>query len=161
KALEPAADGDRADRAARVVERALVPAGTNERKALAEAEPAKEETASSRFNLFNLTRSWRGKESEEAPTEAVVAAPPAAKHPTQPEKTPKAKPNGKTSKTGVETPTPTTQSLTPDTHPPLPILVFQLPPLTLLKESPPAATSKRSQAELTDKVQIIEQTLEQ
>jgi S-DNA-T family DNA segregation ATPase FtsK/SpoIIIE len=38
--------------------------------------------------------------------------------------------------------------------------VFMLPPLTLLKESPPSV-AKRTQAELTDKIQILEQTLEQ
>ena len=163
----PAENNDRAERAARVVERALVGAGKGQ-TTLPEPEPPEpqDDTSSGAklWNLFNLTRSWRGQDEEPeagvgvggagagnaAESEQKIEKP-------KPEPKKKAdKPNDTTvqnSKSGIEN---------AETPPAAPVinLEFKLPPLDLLKTAPPAV-SKRSQEELTGKVHIIEQTLEQ
>lgn len=156
KALAVAASReDRAERAARVVERALVPAKGSSRALPEAGDAVNAELAHSGkgFNLFNLTLPWRNRPEEETPAAEAEAPPRPAR---SSEKAP-APANGKEAQNGKaekETPAAPTPSAPP------PASVFVLPPLTLLKESPPA-TSKRSQAELTDKVHVIEQTLEQ
>ncbi|HZO88197.1 MAG TPA: DNA translocase FtsK 4TM domain-containing protein [Chthonomonadaceae bacterium] len=147
----PGGEGRR-ERAARVVERALVPA-----RAAQSAEEDPEPPEGKGFNLFSLTRAWRGKEDDaDLPVEATPPAPPV-----------KAERNGgRESAAKSEAAAPKAKNTPPDATAPAPAaspvtpIVFVLPPLTLLKESPPAPV-RRSQAELTDKVHIIEQTLEQ
>lgn len=157
KALESAAI-DRGERAARVAERALVTAKPGGRS-IAGEDDAPEERRFPGFNLFNLTNPWRNKETSE-PTEAVVAAAPSSEA-DKPEEPPTRTASRK--RTPVEKCEPqaasSAQDSDSDSEAVAPVFNFHLPPLTLLKESPPAA--KRTQAELTDKVQIIERTLEQ
>lgn len=173
----PAGDSDRAVRAARVVERALAPANsTAVAPTLDEEEEEEPNTTGTLFNLFNLTRGWRGREeAQEEQTDAVVSSRDSAPEATksggadgsgkgQADNGKKGGKNTKgsdTEKTSSETPTLNLEETS--TTPAAPVVinpVFVLPPLTLLKESPPAV-SKRSQSELTDNVHIIEQTLEQ
>jgi S-DNA-T family DNA segregation ATPase FtsK/SpoIIIE len=153
KALAVAASReDRAERAARVVERALVPANGSSRPLPEAGDAVNAELAKSGkgLNLFNLTLPWRSRpEPEEDAPAAEAAASATAGSKAEQEPAPANGREAQTRKAEKETPAA-----------PPPVSIFVLPPLTLLKESPPA-TSKRSQAELTDKVHIIEQTLEQ
>ncbi len=154
---------DRAERAARVVERALAPSKPSRQTELDLPDPESETidpdeatTSNKLFRMFALTRNWRNSQGEidqdeeetppepyesPVPVEAPVAKAAPAKRPA------KAAP--------VLEPEPVV-SLAP----PVPAPRFVLPPLTLLKESP-VAVSKRSQSELADRVQTIERTLEQ
>ncbi len=163
-AAAPVDPQDRKERAARVVERALVPAGASSRApADVEEEAEDDEVVVGRgFNLFNLTRAWRGKPEEPEQAEATETAPAAAEPEVKPEKKPSAASNGNkaAAKNKAEAAPETAPQTASAPEAAAPVNVFVLPPLTLLKQSPPA-TSRRSQAELTDKVHVIEQTLEQ
>ncbi|HZT44431.1 MAG TPA: DNA translocase FtsK [Chthonomonadaceae bacterium] len=164
KMLAPAAssESDRAERAARVVERALVPAGAANRKAsVPDADEPEADGPSKRWRLFPLTRSRRDQEEEErpetgderrlrngdrAPAEPEDDLPVVRERALPARREPKAD--------SLPTVIPSDGASQPQ------LSIFVLPPLTILKEKPPAS-AKRSQAELTDKVHIIEQTLEQ
>jgi S-DNA-T family DNA segregation ATPase FtsK/SpoIIIE len=171
---------DRAERAARVVERALKPGNASRQATLDLPDPEEAEedvdpneatTSSKLFRMFALTRNWRNSQGEiehgdetpeppvtisqsSAPTEAPIGKVAPAKRASRPAPASDADtasdPAGQSS-----APLP----IAPLTPPP-PAPKFVLPPLTLLKESP-VAVSKRSQSELTDRVQTIERTLEQ
>jgi len=169
---------DRAERAARVVERALAPAKSSRQTALAlpdleqEAEPVDpgEATTSSKlFRMFTLSRSWRNSHGEIDQDDEEPLPEPQAQTAQPP--VPAEAPPGKTlpaKRTAKAAPAPDPQPPSEPTAPPSdvpltpppPAPKFVLPPLTLLKESP-VAVSKRSQSELTDRVQTIERTLEQ
>jgi S-DNA-T family DNA segregation ATPase FtsK/SpoIIIE len=157
KMLAPAAPdkADRAERAARVVERALVPAAKST-PAESQEEAAEEAVVDKGFNLFNLTRGWRSKpeDSEETPAAAPAPAVAEGKEPKESRSANGSKPRAAKSEATAP------PAISDSSAAPVSTTVFVLPPLTLLKAAPPA-TSRRSQAELTDKVHIIEQTLEQ
>ena len=164
---------DRAQRAARVVERAFAgnasPAVSGRGTAAVAPPPADEETdetatQSKAPNLFNLTMPWRRDTAEEEKTtgrqgeeeqrrrgeegepEKKVAKGKAEKPAISVRKTPRtaAIQNPKLKNPPLEL-----SSSTPDTQHPTPFPVFTLPPLSLLAQSPPAV-SKRAQNELTD-----------
>lgn len=111
------------------------------------------------FNLFNLTRSWR--KSEELGEELVLAPPL-----TDEEKRRPSAVRRTAEITGVQGSPVSAESATNIEKVQAGMAVsvsaasFVLPPLSLLKESPPS-TSKRSPNELKDKIKILEQTLEQ
>ena len=163
--LEPGAEDNRAERHARVVERALVGSGKNASPIENEPAPpeAEEEPRGKSWNLFNLTKPLFGAEPEPEPE---TKTPPVAEGKGKREKG-KEEPAETDDTETVPAPKPKIQNseeTKPKIQTPLPAVVinadFKLPPLTLLKEAPPAV-SKRSQEELTSKVHIIEQTLEQ
>ena len=155
-------EDNRAERHARVVERALVGPGKNNAPPL-ENETAppppenEEEPRGKSWNLFNLTKPLFGAEPEAAPESKT---PPADKE--MPDKAEKGKTKRPSDDSNdAETIQNPKSKIQNEVKPPVLInMDFQLPPLTLLKEAPPAI-SKRSQEELTSKVHIIEQTLEQ
>jgi S-DNA-T family DNA segregation ATPase FtsK/SpoIIIE len=165
KALEPAVAGERAERAARVVERALTPAAPSPHSAPGdeEEEPT---TTGTLFNLFNLTRSWRDREAHaEGNAEAAKAALPVEASKAERNGRPKAEaaaPEELAEKApgSPATAAPSDPASRPKTGELTILPPFVLPPLTLLKETPPSV-SRRSQAELTDRVHTIERTLEQ
>ena len=158
-------EDNRAERHARVVERALVGSGKNAPPLENEPAPPEdnEEPRGKSWNLFNLTKPLFGAEPEETGVGDRVSGVSAKEMPDKAEK-------GKTKKQPEEpaetddTETiqnPKSKIQNKEVPPPVVInMDFKLPPLTLLKEAPPAV-SKRSQEELTSKVHIIEQTLEQ
>lgn len=163
---------ERAERAARVVERALSPTKPSSQTVLnlPEAAPdedaeAEEPTTSNKlFRMFALTRNWRnGQDEDHQEPEDETPEPPLS---TPPIEASNGKPTAKrTTKAAPAAPDTTAQTATAVVQtaaltPPVPAPKFVLPPLTLLKESP-VAVSKRSQSELTDRVQTIERTLEQ
>ena len=167
---------DRAERAARVVERALTPAKSSRQTALdlPESDPADEHLAPEEgtpagklARMFALTRNWRNNQGESEPDADM---PPETETPTPRAPVPEETPVGKTpppkratrtaSATDPDAPAEAAPLPIPTLTPPPPAPKFVLPPLTLLKESP-VAVSKRSQSELTDRVQTIERTLEQ
>ena len=169
KMLESAVVSSREDRAARVVERALAPAGAAARnaKTVRDEEAEEASTTSKLLKMFHLTRSWRDPEEETAPARADGKTNGITPHAAE----------NRSASDGKETPdavarkadrnsAPGARPEPPDSGshepaaPQTALSIFVLPPLSLLKPSPPA-TSKRSQAELTDKVHVIEQTLEQ
>jgi S-DNA-T family DNA segregation ATPase FtsK/SpoIIIE len=164
---------ERAERAARVVERALAPTRPAPQTTLdlpdsdpdSDVDPEEGTTSNKLFRMFALTRNWRNSHGEieqaedevpepplEAPRAPVADQTPTGKAPPA-KRVPKAAPDPETP------PVPAAQAVAPLTSPP-PAVKFVLPPLTLLKEAP-VAVSKRSQSELTDRVQTIERTLEQ
>ena len=170
---------DRALRAARVAERALMPAGRSTANAPldlpADAHPA---THSKAPNLFNLTRLWRGEQEsggveeggsggenqEDTVPSASDTSPPLP--PTEKKKRDTARVLKSAGDTGTG-PDKTSDSLgtkesADSSTPPLvhSFTEFVLPPVTLLAQVPPVAT-KRAQSELTDNVSTIERTLEQ
>lgn len=154
-ATQNAQNSERAERAARVVERALAPSPA--RTAMPPPETAEETepetTTGTLFNLFHLTRARaRNEQSAEPEAAEVVTVRETAQPGTMP-----ASESPRASRKQSEAKAPATVA---ELQPALPASTFLLPPLTLLKESPPAV-SKRSQAELTDRVHVIEQTLEQ
>ena len=161
---------DRAERHARVVERALVGSGKNAPPIENETAPPLleegEEPRAKTWNLFNLTKPLFGAEPEAQgggeQTAGVENADAAAKE--MPAKVEKGKPKKEANPSADDAETiQSPKSKVQDKEPPPPVVInmdFKLPPLTLLKEAPPAV-SKRSQEELTSKVHIIEQTLEQ
>ena len=160
----PAENKDRAERAARVVERALVGAGKGQAPP-PEPEPLEPHDeapgGAKLWNLFNLTRSWRGQDDE--PENAPEPAPAEPEAQTKPSRESKNEPKKKADKPDDSTvQNPKSEIQNADSPPAAPVinLEFKLPPLDLLKAAPPAV-SKRSQEELTGKVHIIEQTLEQ
>ena len=162
--LESGAKSDRAERAARVVERALVGSGKNAPPETApDNEP--ESSADSRgggkiWNLFNLTKPLRDTETEGGEKPDVgVQGPEVGEQKTEARE----KEKGKREKTEQAESIQNPKSKIQNKEVTVPVVInvdFKLPPLTLLKEAPPAI-SKRSQEELTSKVHIIEQTLEQ
>ncbi len=144
-------DTERSERAARVAERAVVSTRANpapEPRAASTLEPAEVSTPLTKmWNALNPNRL-----KEEETEEAVAVALP------EPEPVPvKRKPAKQESRPLGE---PVQLELPSETETVSPIKPFTLPPLTLLKESPPAV-SKRSQEEITDRIRIIEKTLEQ
>ena len=150
--LLPNLEEERAERAARVVEKALTPMGRGAETAQLPLPGTEREADDSNplTRLFNLTHGLKGEED-------TVASPPLRNlgERTKPEArdkstTPPAKTETKIPEGGL------TASLNIDQRP----REFTLPPLTLLKEAPPAV-SKRSQAELEDRIKVIEKTLEQ
>lgn len=154
---------ERAERASRVVERALVsanakPSPSQETLPLHDDEPEGDEersTTAKLLRMFHLTRPYQPDEEddEETPTvPAVVAVPEAKPARTEARKVLKATPEP-AAITAAKPEAPANVELTTQN-------LFVLPPLKLLKESPPAV-AKRTQSELTDNVQKIEQTLEQ
>lgn len=162
---------DRAERAARVVERALTPAKSSRQTELDLADPEQEPvdpeeatTSNKLFRMFALSRNWRNGQGENDQDEEEAPPEPPARTPqspdpadTPPEKAVPAKRAAKAAPAAdAQPPAEAIATLTP----PAPAPRFVLPPLTLLKESP-VAVSKRSQSELTDRVQTIERTLEQ
>ena len=152
-----------AERRARVVERALVGSGKNSPPIENEPAPPEdaEEPRGKSWNLFNLTKPLFGAEPEAEPDTKTT---PASKE--IPDKAEKSKPKKQPEEPAETDDAETIQnpkSKIQNKEVPLPVVInadFKLPPLTLLKEAPPAV-SKRSQEELTSKVHIIEQTLEQ
>ncbi len=169
-------DTDRAQRAAQVADRALAPSRRAAQTTLDLPEPEEAEatdleeatTANKLFRMFALTRNWRNSNGEietepEKPFDETAHLPRQAAPPEEPIGTPPP------AKRNVRTPareTAAAPETAPDAAPPvlitppLPVQKFVLPPLTLLKDSP-LAVSKRSQSELTDRIQTIEKTLEQ
>ncbi len=165
---------DRALRAARVAERALVPAAhAGSGTIAAQDDPAHPATLSKSPNLFNLTRLWRGEAQEEHTVEETrrqgeeetavqnVTKPVTKSQPKREKASAAAadvnNPNTKPSDIGTGG---GEETLSSSPLSPLSSSEFVLPPLTLLAEAPPAAT-KRAQNELTDNVSTIERTLEQ
>lgn len=145
-----AAPSGRSERAARVVERALAPVAT--------AEPAPPAAPKLRLRSLLLgARSGRsGNESASPPGPdsepgGGPAPEPAASDHNAVERPVSPGPRSARRQTSPPADSPAQQTA---------LGIFVLPPLTLLKEAPPAA-ARRSQAELTDKVHVIEQTLEQ
>ncbi len=173
-------DTDRAERAARVVERALAPTKPSRQTTLdltesdPETEPVDPEegtTTNKLFRMFALSRNWRNSHGEIEHGDETPLEPPFHDAPTDRASAPqsKAPPSKRTAKAApILDPESDPNSAAQDsetlpaapTRPPVPAHPFVLPPLTLLKESP-LAVSKRSQSELTDRVQTIERTLEQ
>ena len=168
---------ERAERAARVVERALAPTKAvgqteldlpNLEQAPGPLDPEEATTSNKLFRMFALTRNWRNSHGEieendedtdaepEPPVPQPAAADPAPAKTTPVKRASRTATTQDTQAAAEPALAPTTAPLTP--APPAP--KFVLPPLTLLKESP-VAVSKRSQSELTDRVQTIERTLEQ
>lgn len=167
---------DRAERAARVVERALTPTNSSRQAALdlpdpePEVEPVdpNEATTSNKlFRMFALTRNWRNSQGEiehgddlpPEPQPPILSETPMGRA-APPKRIPRAAPASDPD--ALLDPAAQNSSPAPiaPLTPPPPAPKFVLPPLTLLKESP-VAVSKRSQSELTDRVQTIERTLEQ
>ncbi len=155
---------DRDARAAQIANRAI----NGETDATEEGEHSRTaRNASTLFGFFNRTRSDKGDAEapqEERPTVAEVPAPmddaPFDAEPIAPKpRTRSAKITPAPSLTDTDTEivlsTPSCDATDMPLEPP-----FVLPPLNLLKESPPSV-SRRSPAELTDRIRTIEQTLEQ
>jgi S-DNA-T family DNA segregation ATPase FtsK/SpoIIIE len=148
---------DRAERAARVAERALTPKKDSAQTQMellppVERDDGKEHnTARTLLHFFQMTRRRRDGESEVSTVPPESATPrkenAAQRHTPETKTKPKPEPAAKPS---------------PEARPqdPLPAAPFALPPITLLKDTP-LAVSKRSQNELTEKIHVIEQTLEQ
>jgi len=161
---------DRAERAARVVERALAPSKSSRQTELElpdpePVDPDEATTSNKLFRMFALTRNWRnnqGEIDENAEEDEIPEPPVRTPQPPVPAETAAAKttPVKRTVKAAPAAEDPVPIEPTVSLTPPLPAPKFVLPPLTLLKESP-LAVSKRSQSELTDRVQTIERTLEQ
>lgn len=165
----PEADNpERTLRAAEVVERAL---SKNAKPSLqpelplpdaddedAEAEPS---TSSKLFRMFGLTAPWRTdkhiEEDDEPDVPASVVPEPIVAEAEKPAADKVAKPARKEK---IAKPEEVMEDAELLTAPEILLPPFQLPPLTLLKESPPAV-AKRTQQELTNNVKVIEQTLEQ
>jgi S-DNA-T family DNA segregation ATPase FtsK/SpoIIIE len=164
---------DRALRAARVAERALMPAGRSAANAPADlpadAHPA---TESKTPNLFNLTRLWRGEQETDRETGRPGDRETQAQEALESNVSQKRK-AGRTAESPVKAGGDTSKSKTSEAElevdgnsvsasPALPVSFseFVLPPVTLLAQAPPTAT-RRAQNELTDNVSTIERTLEQ
>ena len=165
---------ERAVRAARVAERALTPAGRNVTPPVIAApeEDAHPATDSKSPNLFNLTRLWRGEKTAEetgrggdrergGQGEEYVESDAAVLAPQLSVSKPKSRKNSSDNSIGeIQQEQQASDPVSLSPPPPVSLTEFELPPLTLLAQAPPAAT-KRAQAELTDNVSTIERTLEQ
>jgi S-DNA-T family DNA segregation ATPase FtsK/SpoIIIE len=142
--LAPPVGGEteRDRRVAKVAERALAPAAQPARlePAAAPAKPEAHKSGANLFSMFSIARSRSDEidEAEEVPSSEEAA--PAAVTPAE-------------SKAGGD---PTTLDLDFKVV----SKPFKLPPIALLKVTPPSV-SKRSPGELTDRIRTIEQTLEQ
>ncbi|MCX6380399.1 MAG: DNA translocase FtsK 4TM domain-containing protein [Armatimonadetes bacterium] len=147
-------DKERSERAARVAERAVVTsqATSQETKTATAIEHA--EISTPLVKMWNALHPYRLQE-EEAEAALTATAPeaeptplPAKRKPTKQESRPLADP------VQLELPSESETETVPLIKP------FALPSLTLLKEVPPSV-SKRSQEEISDRIHIIEKTLEQ
>ncbi len=142
----PDLEDERAKRAALVVEKALTPSGKFSASASQLILPEAEADESNPLTrLFNLTRGLRVDDETQAPSERSREE--KAKQIREKSTGISAKPAQKPE--GSAAPLDFTSE----------VKEFVLPPLTLLKESPPP--SKRSQTELEDRIKVIEKTLEQ
>jgi S-DNA-T family DNA segregation ATPase FtsK/SpoIIIE len=148
---------ERDKRVARVAERALAPAPEQaalvaDERTQATDDHRRDTSSGSIFNLFNLTKPWFPAEAKEVNDDAGDPFDDVESHPG-------AKPtrNGDPAQTSLPAADSLIEGSIVAAAPEKP---FVLPPLTLLKESPPSV-SKRSPGELTNRIRTIEQTLEQ
>ncbi len=144
---------ERAERAARVAERAVVTSrNAPEPQTASTLEPA--EVSTPLTKMWNVLNSHRLKETDET-EEAVVVVPPQEEPVPVKRKSSRqeSRPLGEPVQLELPSETETVGEIPP-------IKPFALPPVTLLKESPPSV-SKRSQEEIADRIHTIEKTLEQ